>query len=206
MSAFETHPAKPHDPAIDAAMELMHELDAEKTDGPVRAHWVGRMLARLIDVAILFVAAVMIIASIETAAVGFGADLRDEDFEPTGLGTAVAWATLVALLAFGAAYEVVPTWLWGQTPGKRRMQLRVVNLEGSRLTLRQAAARFAAWGVPFLGCFFGWLATFPRYPAASLAFFLGVFASLGLVAWAGRDADGRGVHDRFASTKVIWEK
>ena len=150
MSTFEPRPSMPHDPAIDAAMRLIHELDAEKTDGPVRANWIGRMIARLIDFAIVFAAVIVIIAGIETTAVVVGADLREADLQPTATGTAVAWGTLVALVAFGAAYEILLTWLRSGTPGKRRMRLRVVSLDGSHVSLRQAATRFATWGAPFL--------------------------------------------------------
>jgi uncharacterized RDD family membrane protein YckC len=206
MSAFNRRD-RPRDPIVADAMRLMRELDAEKTDGPVRAHWVGRMLARLIDLAIMFASVIVIIAAMETIAVAVGAELREEDgLELTRTGTIVSWISLVGLIGFGAGYEIVSTWLFGGTFGKRRMGLRVVRLDGTRIGLGTSAARFGTWGIPFLCCLVGWGATFPGQPLPSLAFFLGAFASLGLIASAGRDADGRGVHDRVAGTKVLtWE-
>jgi hypothetical protein len=74
---------------VDAAVRLMHELDALKTDGPVQANTISRVTARLIDLAVVFPAAIVIIAAIDTAAIASGANLRDEDLRPTGAGTFV---------------------------------------------------------------------------------------------------------------------
>jgi uncharacterized RDD family membrane protein YckC len=158
----------------------------------------------VIDFGLVTAGGIAIIAGIETAALAAGAEVREENLELTRTGTILAWITVVTLLGFGAAYEILATWRWGGTPGKWRTKVRVVSHpDRESITLGQAAARFAVWGVPFLCCLTAWGATFPRYPIPSLIFFLGAFASLGLIATAWRNPEGRGVHDRIAGTEVI---
>ncbi|MEX1103641.1 MAG: RDD family protein [Dehalococcoidia bacterium] len=205
MSALDRQAPTPVDP-IDDAMRLMHELDAQKTDGPVRANAISRGIARLVDLAVIFPAAIAIIAAGDTIAVAAGVDLREDDFRPTQAGTVVSWITLIAVFVCGSAYEVAMTWLGGGTLGKRRLKLRVVGLDGGPVSLSRATVRFLVWAVPWSACFLGWGATFPDRPGWSLVFFLATFASLGLAAWAFRDPDGRGVHDRIAGTRVTMKQ
>jgi uncharacterized RDD family membrane protein YckC len=141
----------------------------------------------------------------DAIATSLGAELREEDLSPTSTGSAVSWTSFVLGLAFVAAYEVGTTWRWGGTFGKRRGQLRVVGLDGGPVSFTMSAIRFLAWFGPWLACFLAWGATFPRDGWLSLIFFAGAFASLGLAAWAFRDRDGRGVHDRLAGTRVVAE-
>jgi uncharacterized RDD family membrane protein YckC len=110
------------------------------------------------------------------------------------------------VLVFVAAYEVGMTWRGGGTLGKRRLKLSIVGLEGGPVSFSMAARRFLTWFVPFFVCFVACGATFPQYPWWSFMFFAGTFASLGLAAWAFRDANGRGVHDRLAETRVIGDQ
>jgi len=94
------------------------------------------------------------------------------------------WA--VALLAFGAAYTIVPTARWGQTLGKVAVGTRVVaEADGSLPGWRRAAIR---WAVPgFVG----------RLPYVGIWFSLAVMASLVL------DDRRRGLHDKAAGTIVV---
>jgi uncharacterized RDD family membrane protein YckC len=190
----------------DAAVRLLRELDAQKVEGPVRADATSRVAARLIDLVVGSAMLVALTAGVyTTATVAFGAEPVDHDLRPTRTGTILSWATLASGFVLLAAYEVLLTWRYGQTPGKRRMQIRVVNGDRGSITLRASAIRFATWAVPWLACFLAWQATFPRHPELSLLCFFGMFVAFGIVArgiWA---AGGRGVHDRMAHTAVIME-
>ena len=95
-------------------------------------------------------------------------------------------ALATALFLFGAVYTIVPTALWGQTPGKLAVGTRVVVEEdGSLPGWRRAAVR---WAVPgFAG----------RLPYVGLAVSLAIMASLVL------DRRRRGLHDRAAGTIVV---
>ena len=95
-------------------------------------------------------------------------------------------AIALGLFLFGAIYTVVPTALWGQTPGKIAVGTRVVAEEdGSLPGWRRAALRWAVPGVA------------GRLPYVGLWVSLAVMASLVL------DARRRGLHDRAAGTIVV---
>jgi len=97
------------------------------------------------------------------------------------LGAAVppgTWWFPSSLLAIAMAFFC---WFWahgGQTVGMRAWRIRVVREDGSALTLRRAAARFAAALVAIL-------------PAG-----LGIW-------WAVLDARKRAWHDRWTNTCVV---
>ena len=97
------------------------------------------------------------------------------------LGAAVppgTWWFPSSLLAIAMAFFC---WFWahgGQTVGMRAWRIRVVREDGSALTLRRAAARFAAALVAIL-------------PAG-----LGIW-------WAVLDASKRAWHDRWTNTCVV---
>ena len=106
------------------------------------------------------------------------------DFDPAD--PALPGELVLALFLFGAVDTVVPTALWGQTPGKIAAGTRVVVEEdGSLPGWRRAAVRWAVPGIagrlPYVG------------PAVSLA----VMASLVI------DRRRRGLHDRAAGTIVV---
>lgn len=94
------------------------------------------------------------------------------------------WA--FSLLVFGAVYTIVPTALWGQTPGKVAVGTRVVaEVDGSRPGWRRSAVR---WAVPgFLG----------RLP------YVGILVSLVVTGSLVLDPRRRGLHDKAAGTIVI---
>ena len=106
------------------------------------------------------------------------------DFE-TLQGTLPA-PIILGLFLFGAIYTIVPTAVWGQTPGKIAVGTRVVVEEdGSLPGWRRAALRWALPGI--VG----------RLPYVGLWVSLAVMASL---VW---DPRRRGLHDRLAGTIVI---
>jgi len=94
------------------------------------------------------------------------------------------WA--FALLAFGAAYTIVPTALCGQTLGKVAVGTRVVTeSDGSLPGWRRSAIRWALPG--FVG----------RLP------YVGIFVSLAVTASLVLDPRRRGLHDKAAGTVVV---
>jgi uncharacterized RDD family membrane protein YckC len=76
------------------------------------------------------------------------------------------------------AYNVGFWWLAGQTPGKWLLGIKIVPVEGGRLTLRRALLRCLA------------------YILSALPFYLGFFWILG--------PTRRGWHDRIARTEVVY--
>jgi len=93
---------------------------------------------------------------------------------------------VVLLLLLVVAYEVAPAVLWGATPGKALLGLRV------RMTTRAAAPGLAALGravVLYLPLIF--------LGAAGLIVTFVLFVSVVLM------ADGRGIHDRLLGTLVV---
>ena len=93
---------------------------------------------------------------------------------------------ILGLFLFGALYTIVPTAVWGQTPGKIAVGTRVVVEEdGSLPGWRRATVRWALPGI--LG----------RLPEVGLWVSLAIMASLVL------DRRRRGLHDRVAGTIVI---
>ena len=94
---------------------------------------------------------------------------------------------LLGLFLFGALYTIVPTAVWGQTPGKIAVGTRVVvEADGSLPGWRRAVLRWALPGV--LG----------RLPNN-----LGLWISLAVMASLVVDPRRRGLHDRLAGTIVI---
>ena len=93
---------------------------------------------------------------------------------------------VLGLFAFGAIYTIVPTALWGQTPGKIAVGSRVVaESDGSLPGWRRSLLR---WVLPGLG---------GRLPVVGLPVSLALTISL-LV-----DPRRRGLHDRLAGTIVV---
>lgn len=94
---------------------------------------------------------------------------------------------LLGLFGFGALYTIVPTAVWGQTPGKIAVGTRVVVEEdGSLPGWRRAVLR---WALP------GLLGRLPNN--------LGLWISLAVMASLVLDPRRRGLHDRLAGTIVI---
>ncbi|HEX6595988.1 MAG TPA: RDD family protein [Acidimicrobiales bacterium] len=139
------------------------------------------------------------LASVGQRAVGFVADvalagtvlltpgmLLEDAVTPDDLGPGLA--RLVALVAFVflALYEVVPTALWGRTPGKAIVNIRVVGLGDDQPP--------------------GWKGAILRWILPALAFqvaMVGWVLALLLRAALVLDPLHRGVHDRLAGTIVV---
>jgi uncharacterized RDD family membrane protein YckC len=102
------------------------------------------------------------------------------------LGGTLPGSIVLGLFAFGAIYTVVPTALWGQTPGKIAVGTRVVAEEdGSLPGWRRAALR---WAIP---------GAIGRLP------YVGLWVSLAVMASLVVDPRRRGLHDRVAGTIVV---
>ncbi len=106
-----------------------------------------------------------------------------------GLGTAIYVAALV--------YEVVLTWRFGQTVGKRALRVRVEDLvSGASPTLLQSVARVVvvtALPVALIG----------NRLSPDTAMFLDVTCALILLGSVMARPDRRGLHDLAARTRVV---
>jgi curved DNA-binding protein CbpA len=107
----------------------------------------------------------------------------EEDIQGTTL--AVAAITLV----FALAYLVPMTAITGRTLGMRGRKLRVVRVDGSPVGWFGAFARF------FIPMIFA-----VSTPVAGL---IGPLIAVAVVAWAFRDPNGQGLHDKAARTLVV---
>lgn len=86
------------------------------------------------------------------------------------LGIGLGWAALY--------FSVFPAWWNGQTPGKRLLGIRVVQLDGTPLTLWDAFERYGGYGAGFATGLLGFLQ----------------------VAW---DMNRQAIHDKICQTVVI---
>ncbi|GJM37754.1 MAG: hypothetical protein DHS20C19_11210 [Acidimicrobiales bacterium] len=93
--------------------------------------------------------------------------------------------SVVLLLVIVAAYEVLPALLWGATPGKALLGLRIrltSGAPGALMALGRAAVLYLP--VIFLGA-------------------VGSVVAIGLLVSIVIAADGRGLHDRLLGTLVV---
>jgi len=95
-----------------------------------------------------------------------------------GRGMAVQGATNIFGTLLGAAYGIVFHWLWGQTPGKMALQIKVVSMDGGPLTFGQATGRYFA------------------------TFLSAIILCIGFI-MAGIRTDKRALHDLLAGTRVV---
>jgi len=124
--------------------------------------------------------------------------------EFSSLGQSGRWIGL-----FVAALYVIPAHLfWGQTLGKRALDLRVQRLEGGPLSVATASVRYLALAIPWFlnGLFF----TAPRWPWALLiavgvilgsVLFVGILGNLYLLIF--NRPSRRLLHDWVAGTVVV---
>lgn len=139
------------------------------------------------------------LATVGQRAVGFVADvalagtvlltpgmLLDGAVKPDALGPGLTRLVLVVAFVFLALYEVVPTALWGRTPGKAIVGTRVVRIGDDRPP--------------------GWKRSVLRWVLPALAFqihVVGWIVAVLLRAVLVLDPLRRGVPDRLAGTIVV---
>ncbi len=112
--------------------------------GPVPT-MVTRLLARIIDVVILWVAFFVV------SAIGIGGMSATGSDGTANMFAVGAFMTTIAILgAIGLAYEVVLIALRGATIGKQVMGIKVVQMNGA---LPGWGPSLIRWGIPFVASF-----------------------------------------------------
>lgn len=130
---------------------ILHEvISTEKVPFSYRVAGLGsRLLAWLCDLAILF--GLFLIASLFFSALEPAQKPDGSSSGRSGVGVAMM---LLALFTLVWGYFVFFEWLWqGQTPGKRIVGIRVIDLRGTALSFFQSAVRNVlrmADGLPFV--------------------------------------------------------
>ena len=137
------------------------------------AGFVSRMLAYGIDIVVIVVMLIAFGWLVDTVTTLFPPVLID----PESL-LQLAIAGLVVILT-AAIYYLFFWTLTGQTPGKMLLGLRIVSLDGSRVTLWQALRRFVG------------------YFLSALALYAGYW-------WVLIDNRRQGWHDKLAGTIVVY--
>jgi hypothetical protein len=112
--------------------------------------------------------------------------LQQEARELQGRFLVVSYLVALGIVLACLAYLVPPTALGGQTLGKRLRRVWVVDRDGHRAGWRRATIRYL---LPV-----GLAVLVPQ---------LGLVVALGVVAWALRDRNRQGLHDRVAGTLVV---
>jgi uncharacterized RDD family membrane protein YckC len=112
---------------------------------------------------------------------------RMDDLESDIQGTTLITAGVTLVLAL--LYLVPMTAKTGQTLGMRGRRIKVVRVDGSPVGWWPAFARF------FIPLIFG--------VATATIGLIGPLIAIGIVAWAFRDPNGQGVHDKLARTLVV---
>ncbi|MHC4517884.1 MAG: RDD family protein [Planctomycetota bacterium] len=134
----------------------MEDFDVIETPENVNLHrrlaGIGsRLLAGLLDtllIAGLYVVLLIVLIVVGLDPLGVRPDLADT------LGM-VLFAVLIlcAFLIYWGYFILFETWLNGQTPGKRRMKIRVVQQEGAAVTLNAVVVRNLLRAVDFIGLY-----------------------------------------------------
>lgn len=137
------------------------------------AGFVSRLLAYGIDIAVILVMLIALSWLVETVMILFPPVLVD----PEGL----LQLTIAGVVVLGTAaiYYLFFWTLLGQTPGKMLLGVRIVSLDGSRLTFWQALRRFIG------------------YFLSALALYAGYW-------WVLIDNRRQGWHDKLAGTIVVY--
>jgi uncharacterized RDD family membrane protein YckC len=140
------------------------------------AGFVSRLLAFGIDIAVIVILLVSFVWLTTAVARLFPTTL----FDPSDLMHLAVVGVII--LVTSAVYFLFFWTLAGQTPGKMLLGLRVVSLDGSRITFWQALRRFAG------------------YFLSAWALYIGYF-------WVLIDNRRQGWHDKLAGTIVVytWE-
>jgi uncharacterized RDD family membrane protein YckC len=151
---------------------------AQPPTSPRYAGFVTRLIACLIDLAILAVIVLLLAAAAQ--AIGalltlYGVLFSKPAQEVGPVRIAIALLGLLAVIVYPVAFWV----LAGQTPGKALMGLRVVRLDQKPMTIGRALARYGGY----------WLAALPLF--------------VGFL-WILYDQRRQGWHDKLAGTCVLY--
>lgn len=143
------------------------------------AGFVSRGIAFITDLAIMSIA-VLIVIALANSVTGFFTLYGL--LSPGSTGSAIV-AGAISLLSVGfvITYPVGFWVLFGQTPGKYIMGLRIVSVDGAPLTVRQAIRRYIGYWISAIPLFLGYL-------------------------WVLVDDRRQGWHDKFARTYVLYER
>ena len=169
-----------------ADVQDQHDGDAHM----VVATRLSRLLATLIDSAAPFVIGLLIIVAVAIPAYERYQQQHVPGIAPPPLGTThhatIVWAWVGGLLLLGFfIYSVVLVYLYGQTVGKRLMGIRVVRMDGRRVTF----ARFI---------FLRWLPLVLLGLVPLVRYVIGLVDSLLIFR-----ASSRCLHDDIADTQVV---
>ena len=137
------------------------------------AGFVSRLLAYGIDIGIVVVMLIAFGWLVDTVTTLFPPVL----FDPEGLFQLAIAGVVVVVTA--AIYYLFFWMLMGQTPGKMILGVRIVSLDGSRLTFSQALRRFIGYFI------------------SALALYAGYW-------WVLVDNRRQGWHDKLAGTIVVY--
>ena len=96
-----------------------------------------RILARLIDAAVLFIIIMLLVLVIDLIAVGLHSILK----EGTTAGDIAGVVAIILFLLALIGYEVIPTQRWGQTLGKKALKLHVLDKQGELLSFWRSLLR-----------------------------------------------------------------
>jgi uncharacterized RDD family membrane protein YckC len=186
------------DPRIgDRAVELLRELDAQKTDEPEIAPLVSRLIARLIDLVFAALVFYWVLAGIGLGLLFGGraeAPPRSESLSGPSPGE---YAALLggALLAV-VVVEMAPALWWRQSLGKKLMGLRVTcDGSGEFASWWLLMLRTLAWAAP--------LVLVGALPDRAAVGGLLLLAALLVGAATLKDPSRRAPHDRLLHTRVM---
>ena len=120
-----------------------------------------RIVARLIDAAVLFIIIMVLVLLVGLIASGLASILK----EGTTAGDIAGVVAIILFLLALIGYEVIPTQRWGQTLGKKALKLHVLDKQGERLSFWRSLLRCISF-----------------YVIAIVSFFL-IFATLSVLGW-----------------------
>jgi uncharacterized RDD family membrane protein YckC len=135
---------------------LMDEFDIietpENVDLQRRLAGIGsRFVAGLLDT--LLMAGAVILLVLVSLLFGFGFFTLGRDLADRADQWVLAWLVLLVFLVYWGYFVLFETWMNGQTPGKRYMRIRVVQLEGGGVSFQAVAIRNLLRAADILGVY-----------------------------------------------------
>jgi uncharacterized RDD family membrane protein YckC len=144
---------------------------------PKAGFWI-RFVAYLIDGFVLAIVASAI--GLPTGLLGAAAGNGNDAASAFAIGgTCIGWLLIVGI---GIAYYVVFWAMWGATPGKMVLGLKVISTDGSNLTWGKAILRWIGYVVSQIIPF-----------------------EIGFI-WAAFDSQKQAIHDKIAGTYVVYNR